>query len=104
MKKPLLFIFLLLTSTITFSQIPNYVPTNGLVGWWPFNGNVNDISKNVKLEYRIYNQMGQTIMNGIADLTNNEASIIDVSSFDSGIYCINLKNNNYNLNYKLIKN
>ena len=19
--------------------VPSYVPTNGLVGWWPFNGN-----------------------------------------------------------------
>ncbi len=24
----------------------NYVPTNGLVGWWPFNGNANDESGN----------------------------------------------------------
>ena len=29
-----------------FSQLPSYVPTNGLVGWWPFNGNANDISGN----------------------------------------------------------
>ena len=30
-----------------FSQsIPSYVPKNGLVGWWPFNGNVNDESGN----------------------------------------------------------
>jgi hypothetical protein len=28
------------------AQIPNYVPTNGLVGWWPFNGNANDESGN----------------------------------------------------------
>lgn len=27
-----------------FAQTPNYVPTNGLVGWWPFNGNANDES------------------------------------------------------------
>ncbi len=26
------------------AQVPNYVPTNGLVGWWPFNGNANDES------------------------------------------------------------
>jgi len=24
------------------SQVPSYVPTNGLVGWWPFNGNANN--------------------------------------------------------------
>ncbi len=29
-----------------FSQVPSYVPTNGLVGWWPFNGNANDESGN----------------------------------------------------------
>ncbi len=28
------------------SQIPSYVPTNGLVGYWPFNGNANDESGN----------------------------------------------------------
>ncbi|MBK7683481.1 MAG: hypothetical protein IPJ26_13910 [Bacteroidetes bacterium] len=28
------------------AQIPNYVPSNGLVGWWPFNGSANDESGN----------------------------------------------------------
>ncbi len=28
------------------AQVPNYVPKNGLVGWWPFNGNANDESGN----------------------------------------------------------
>lgn len=28
------------------AQVPSYVPTNGLVGWWPFNGNANDESGN----------------------------------------------------------
>jgi hypothetical protein len=32
--------------TTGFAQVPNYVPTNGLVGWWPFNGNANDESGN----------------------------------------------------------
>jgi Concanavalin A-like lectin/glucanases superfamily/Secretion system C-terminal sorting domain len=36
----------LLTAFSSFSQIPSYVPTNGLVGWWPFNGNANDESGN----------------------------------------------------------
>jgi len=30
----------------TMAQVPNYVPTNGLVGWWPFTGNANDSSIN----------------------------------------------------------
>ena len=35
----------MVTTTIAQS-IPSYVPTNGLVGWWPFNGNANDESGN----------------------------------------------------------
>ncbi len=31
---------------VVIAQIPTYVPTNGLVGWWPFTGNANDISGN----------------------------------------------------------
>jgi hypothetical protein len=34
-------------ATITFGQtVPSFVPSNGLVGWWPFNGNANDESGN----------------------------------------------------------
>jgi hypothetical protein len=33
-------------NTLALAQIPNYVPQNGLVGWWPFNGNANDESGN----------------------------------------------------------
>jgi hypothetical protein len=29
-----------------YAQVPSYVPTNGLAGWWPFNGNANDESGN----------------------------------------------------------
>lgn len=29
-----------------FAQVPSYVPTQGLVGYWPFNGNANDASGN----------------------------------------------------------
>lgn len=28
------------------AQVPAYVPADGLVGWWPFNGNANDESGN----------------------------------------------------------
>jgi hypothetical protein len=37
----------LYTSTVTLSCLPSYVPTNGLVGYWPFCGNANDESGNV---------------------------------------------------------
>lgn len=33
-------------SVNVMAQVPSYVPTNGLVGWWPFNGNANDASGN----------------------------------------------------------
>lgn len=33
-------------ATITMGQVPSYVPTNGLVGYWSFNGNANDESGN----------------------------------------------------------
>jgi len=45
MKRLLLFGVLAL-SINAFGQVPNYVPTNGLVGWWGFNGNANDESVN----------------------------------------------------------
>jgi hypothetical protein len=48
-KKSLLLtaVTLMCITTATMGQnVPSYVPTNGLVGWWPFNGNANDESGN----------------------------------------------------------
>jgi len=45
-KLLLLFIGLIMTTQMIFSQVPSYVPTSGLVGYWPFNGNANDQSGN----------------------------------------------------------
>lgn len=42
-------IFLLASLSIAFNanaQVPSYVPTNGLQGWWSFSGNSNDASTN----------------------------------------------------------
>jgi hypothetical protein len=33
-------------TTGTMAQVPNYLPTNGLICYWPFNGNANDESGN----------------------------------------------------------
>ena len=34
-------------TALTMAQnVPSYLPTNGLIGWWPFNGNANDESGN----------------------------------------------------------
>jgi hypothetical protein len=40
-----LFISLAYSSNIT-GQVPNYIPTDSLVGWWSFSGNANDESGN----------------------------------------------------------
>ena len=43
---------LFLTAIILFgfnflrAQVPSYVPTNGLISYWPFTGNANDASGN----------------------------------------------------------
>jgi len=39
-------LILFLFTTNLLSQVPIYVPKNGLVGWWGFNGNANDESGN----------------------------------------------------------
>ena len=39
-------VLLLFTAFGVSGQVPSYVPTNGLVGYWPFNGNANDESGN----------------------------------------------------------
>lgn len=50
MKSKKLFITVLaviaLVANTKAQNAPTYVPTNGLVGWWPFNGNANDESGN----------------------------------------------------------
>ena len=47
MKKLLyLFLTMVFICQYTIAQVPTYVPTDGLVGYWPFNGNANDESGN----------------------------------------------------------
>ena len=47
MKTKLLIAILLLGYKMSLAQTtPSYLPKNGLVGWWPFNGNANDESGN----------------------------------------------------------
>jgi hypothetical protein len=45
-KTKLIIAALLLAASSAFAQVPSYVPTNGLVGWWPFNGNANNENGN----------------------------------------------------------
>jgi hypothetical protein len=49
MKNKILLLIIVATlglTTVTMAQVPSFVPTNGLVGYWPFNGNANDESGN----------------------------------------------------------
>ena len=36
----------IVSGTASSQSVPSNVPTNGLVGWWPFNGNAHDASGN----------------------------------------------------------
>ncbi|MFM1947542.1 MAG: hypothetical protein RL207_1825 [Bacteroidota bacterium] len=73
MKNLAIFSFLLF-SFITNAQLPNYVPTNGLVGWWPFSGNSNDLSGNAN----------DGIITG-ATLTNDRNGAIDAAYYFDGV-------------------
>jgi hypothetical protein len=42
----LLILAIVCASDVIAQNIPSYVPKDGLVGWWPFNGNANDESGN----------------------------------------------------------
>ena len=46
MKKILFTLFLIGCIANSNAQVPSYVPTDGLVGYWPFNGNANDETGN----------------------------------------------------------
>jgi len=46
LKTIIILFSILLILPFSFGQVPNYVPTNELVGWWGFNGNANDESGN----------------------------------------------------------
>ncbi len=46
MKSILVILFSLFAFSFIQAQIPDHVPTNGLVGWFPFNRNANDASGN----------------------------------------------------------
>jgi hypothetical protein len=45
-RKYIVVVFAIFFTSVGFAQLPNYIPTSGLVGYWPFNGNANDESGN----------------------------------------------------------
>jgi len=96
MKKYYLALVLTLFVLSIFAQnIPSYVPKDGLVGWWPFNGNANDESGNgnhgtVNGATLTKDRKGETnnafIFNGI----DNFISVPNSNVFNNTSYSISL--------------
>ena len=82
--KLFILLFTLILSLISFSQIPNYVPSNGLVGYWPFTRNANDLSGN--------NNNGT--VNGATLTTDRFGNVNQAYSFDGSSNRIQINPNN----------
>jgi hypothetical protein len=81
MKK---YIFLILILSFDLNaQVPSYVPGNGLLGWWPFNGNANDESGNGN----------NGIITGATLTTDRFGSINNAYSFNGVSNNIKINNN-----------
>jgi len=94
MKKILFTILVAATFNAAAQTIPSYVPTNGLVGYWPFNGNANDVSGNgnngtvngaTLTSDRFGNPNDAYYLNGVSDYININNSILPVTSTSSTV-------------------
>lgn len=105
----LLTIGVALTTQTLLAQVPSYVPSNGLVGYWPFSGNANDQSGNgfngtvsgATLTTDRFNNLNSAYnFDGIDDRIFINSSIFDNgSSFTfSGWYFLNTNSNPNNGN------
>ena len=79
--------FLAFAVTTLAQTVPSYVPTNGLVGYWGFNGNANDLSGNGN----------NGTVNGATLTTDRNGNTNSAYSFDGISNFIRILNNN-NLN------
>ncbi len=76
MKNLLLaFVAIMCFTSFTAAQVPSYVPSSGLVGWYPFTGNPNDISGNGN---------HGTLLNGIT-LTNDRFGYSNSAYYVDGV-------------------
>jgi len=90
MKTKVLIAIICVGVTTLFAQnTPSYVPKNGLVGWWPFNGNANDESGN--RNNGVVN--GATLTTDRNGKTNSAYSFSGVKSSNIVLGNIALKNN-----------
>ena len=92
MKKHLTFTLALLTliCSSAHAQLPSYLPADGLVGWWPFNGNANDESGNgndgvvngaTLAEDRLGNSSKAYSFDGVNDFIGMDGSNLSSTSF-----------------------
>ena len=90
-------LFALLFGGGLIAQTPSYVPTNRLVGWWPFNGNANDASGNGNNGFvsgptlttdRFGNSSKAYSFNGIQDFIRTTSNItnIDTLTISTWVY------------------
>lgn len=83
----LLSLSLSICTSLIHAQIPNYIPSNGLIGWWPFNGNANDESGN-----------------GNNGTVNGAVLVNDRFGSNNNAYSFNGNNNYIRINNTLIPN
>jgi len=79
-------VFICFFYCIKAQSLPQYVPENGLVGWWPFSGNANDESNNG------FNG----VVNGASlttDRYGNQNSAYNFDGFNDYILMSNITNN-----------
>jgi|688.fasta_scaffold188473_3 hypothetical protein len=89
--KKLTLIAVIILATSAFAQVPNYVPTNGLVGWWPFDGNANDESGNGN----------NGVVNG-AVLTTDRFGVADKSyAFSNDDITVNMQNSIFSNDFSI---
>jgi hypothetical protein len=87
---------LLLITTVFITKgiaqtIPSYIPSNGLIGWWPFNGNANDESgkgNNGKVTTASLTLDRKGSANSAYSFNGN-GSFIEVSSLINTDMCLN---------------
>lgn len=90
--KKILFLIGFASLTIN-AQIPSYVPTSGLIGYWPFEGNANDVSGNnnngtvngaTLNQDRFGNANSAYVFDGVSnyiDIANSSIAAFGTSSF-----------------------
>jgi hypothetical protein len=82
-NRALLLVILMMSTFSLKAQVPSYVPTNGLVGWWPFNGNANDESGNGN----------NGTVNGATLTSDRDGNFNKSYQFDGNNDLINIPNN-----------